>query len=220
MKEHIFTEPEGGDQSQGWALLSVCWAFVLTATITTIMRTWVRARLTRNLGWDDYTIIAALVCTVWRDHRYTTLTRSPQITTLMGAALITTEIITGGLGRHSYYLTASQKRIFASVGWADWIQTFITLALMKISICLFLLRLVDGKRYVYALYGLMAFMVLFTSVCVFLFIGVCRPLKAYWDINVPGSHCLTDLQVENVVIAQGGTYILSRPTITPNTDEP
>lgn len=61
MKSHTYSEPEGGDQSQGWALLSVCWAFVLCAALTTVSRVWVRAKLTRNLGWDDYTILITLV---------------------------------------------------------------------------------------------------------------------------------------------------------------
>jgi hypothetical protein len=61
MKAHEFSPPPAGDQSQGWALLSVCWAFVAAAVVTTLLRVWVRVRLTRNLGWDDYTMIAAIV---------------------------------------------------------------------------------------------------------------------------------------------------------------
>ena len=48
------------------------------------------------------------------------------------------------------------------------------------------------------------FMVLFTAVCVFLFLGICRPLEAYWDVGVQGT-CLSDRQVESVIFAQGGS---------------
>ena len=61
MKEHQFTRPLDGDRSQGWAILAVCWAFVTTAFATTILRVWVRMRLTRNLGWDDYYMVIAMV---------------------------------------------------------------------------------------------------------------------------------------------------------------
>ena len=61
MKEYDFVPAPEGDVSQGWALLSVTWAFVLFASITTIIRVIVRARLTRNLGADDYCIVAAIV---------------------------------------------------------------------------------------------------------------------------------------------------------------
>jgi hypothetical protein len=52
------------------------------------------------------------------------------------------------------------------------------------------------------MYALMAFTSLFTAICVFLFLGVCRPLKAHWDVNVDGK-CLSNQQLEAVIIAQG-----------------
>ncbi len=132
-----------------------------------------------------------------------------QTTTVIGAALITTEVL-NGLGRHEFYLEPKQRRIFQAVGWADWIQTFITLCMTKVSICLFLLRIVDSKRTRLAMYSTIVFTVLFTAVSVCLFLGVCRPLKAYWDVGVDGT-CLSDNQVKNIVIAQGGLYhLLSR----------
>ena len=104
-----------------------------------------------------------------------------------------------------YYLEPRQKRIFTAVGWADWVQTFINLCLMKVSICLFLMRIVDAKPFRYALWGLIGFLVLFTSIFVFLFLGVCRPLAAYWRIEKSGDHCMSMLQVENITLAQGST---------------
>ena len=125
------------------------------------------------------------------------------MTTLAGAAMITVEVL-NGLGRHEYYLRPDQRRMFNIVGWADWIQTFITLMFTKISICLFLLRIVDSRATRIAMYSTIAFLVLFTTVCVALFLGICRPLKAYWDIGVDGA-CLSDNEIKNIVIAQGGT---------------
>lgn len=125
----------------------------------------------------------------------------------MGAGLVTAQIFVGGLGRHSFYLDKQQLRMFAAIGWADWIQTFITLALMKISICLFLLRIVDGKYFRWFLYGMNIFLILFTSVCVFLFIGVCRPLKAFWNVRMKAT-CLSDLQLMNIAISQGGEALV------------
>jgi len=83
------------------------------------------------------------------------------------------------------------------------VQVFITLALTKISICLFLLRIVSTGRVKAAMFTIIGVTTLFTSVCVFLFLGVCRPLKAYWDVRVDGK-CLNNPQVEGVIIAQGG----------------
>ena len=120
----------------------------------------------------------------------------------MGASFVTGEVF-NGLGRHEYYLEPSQRRSYQALSWADWVQVFITLLLTKISICLFLLRIVNSSKVTKFMYSLIGFMVLFTAVCVFLFLGICRPLKAYWDVGVQGT-CLSDRQVESVVIAQGG----------------
>ena len=127
---------------------------------------------------------------------------------MIGAGLITAEVL-NGLGRHEYYLTAAQRRLFQVLGWADWIQTFITLALMKISICLFLLRIVDTKQVARGMYVLASCIALFTAVCVFLFLAVCRPLRAYWDVGVDGV-CLSKHQVESIVLAQGSKLTLKR----------
>ena len=120
----------------------------------------------------------------------------------MGASLVTAEVF-NGLGRHEYYLESSQRRDYQALSWADWVQVFITLLLTKISICLFLLRIVNSRKVARLIHGLIGFMVLFTAVCVFLFLGICRPLKAYWDLGVQGT-CLSDCQIESVIIAHGG----------------
>ena len=118
--------------------------------------------------------------------------------------MITVEVL-NGLGRHEFYLEPKQRRMFQAVGWADWIQTFITLCMTKVSICLFLLRIVDSKGTRIAMYSTIGFTVLFTAVCVCLFLGICRPLKAYWDVGVDGV-CLSNDEIKNIVIAQGGLY--------------
>jgi len=61
MIQEPFSRPTGGDIDQGWAILSVCWAFVIFALVSTILRVWIRARLTRNLGWDDLIMSIAMV---------------------------------------------------------------------------------------------------------------------------------------------------------------
>jgi len=45
---------------------------------------------------------------------------------------------------------------------------------------------------------------LFSMICVFLFLGVCRPFGAYWSVSVQGT-CLSKREVMNITIAYGGT---------------
>lgn len=61
MKAETFAVPDNGDVDKGWAILSSCWALVAVAFVSTVIRIWIRARLTRNLGWDDFFISVAMV---------------------------------------------------------------------------------------------------------------------------------------------------------------
>ena len=80
----------------------------------------------------------------------------------------------------------------------------------KISICLFLLRIVSTKGVTRVVHALIACLIVFTAVCVFLFLGICRPLKAYWDVGVDGV-CLSKNEERNIILAQGGNFVtLSR----------
>ena len=63
MIEQTFARPESEDVDRGWVVLAVCWAFVACAFISTVLRVWVRVRLTRNMGLDDYNMIVAMVST-------------------------------------------------------------------------------------------------------------------------------------------------------------
>ena len=63
MKEEAFAPNPTGDQDRGWAIVAVCWALVLFALVSTILRIYIRARLTRNLGSDDAVIGVAMVYT-------------------------------------------------------------------------------------------------------------------------------------------------------------
>jgi len=65
MKAETFTPNPHGDEEKGWALIPVCWALVLGALVSTILRVYIRARLTRNLGWDDTVMVVTMVSTAF-----------------------------------------------------------------------------------------------------------------------------------------------------------
>ena len=186
MKEENFTPSPYGDQDHGPRYLGAAWALVMLAFASTITRAVVRGRMTRNLGWDDYHMFIA------------------QFVNLVGLGFVTAEVC-DGLGRHMYYLTATQRRRFQIIGWLDWMQTFVCIMFCKISVALFLLRIKNTKANKRAMYTFIGCNVLLTSIICFLFLGMCRPLRAYWDVGVDGV-CFSTHQVEGMVIAQGGKY--------------
>jgi hypothetical protein len=93
--------------------------------------------------------------------------------------------ISHGMGRHSYYLTAEQrvaacKYIYLSYGFSIMSTCF-----GKISVALFLLRLVGGggmERWFYA--GIVSLLVVNITCTAFVY-AQCTPARALWDIGIP-----------------------------------
>ncbi len=50
------------DENRGPEILAVCGSLVGLATLVVALRIWVRARMVKHIGADDWTIIAAMVC--------------------------------------------------------------------------------------------------------------------------------------------------------------
>ena len=110
-----------------------------------------------------------------------------------------------GLGRHKYFLSTYQQSRFLKFDYLDWIQVFVTLALMKISILLFLLRLSKFDHLRRSLWFLIAFLILSHLPLTILMIVQCRPIEKYWFEDLPGT-CWSKEIRERIIIAQGGMY--------------
>ena len=113
-----------------------------------------------------------------------------------------------GLGRHVQYLPLDHYIGFLKYNYLDWIQVFITLALSKISICLFLLRISKFERYRYFLFALIAFLIVSHTPLTLLFLLQCIPLSKNWHTQEPG-YCFPKPAVEKIIIVQGVFSILT-----------
>ena len=112
-----------------------------------------------------------------------------------------------GLGRHVKYLPLDHYEGFLKYNFLDWIQVFITLALSKISICLFLLRISKFERWRWFLFGLIGFLVVTHVPLTLLYMFQCIPVQTIWQ-SAQGSmsgHCMSKKAVEKIIIVQGGT---------------
>ena len=108
-----------------------------------------------------------------------------------------------GLGRHHRYLSPYNYAHYLKFDYLDWIQVFATLALSKISVCQFLLRLSKFDRLRRFLQGLIVFIILTHIPLTLLMIFQCHPVQKYWNQSLPGS-CFRKDEVEKIVISQGG----------------
>ena len=193
--------PSTGDRNLGTVLIGVNWAVFGPSIIIVCLRLVTRIWITRNFGWDDAMIALAQVSkAISLDHAsYLTDT---QAVNAVGMGFVMLEVWFG-LGRHVQYLPADHYVGFLKYNFLDWVQVFITLALSKISICLFLLRISKFERWRYFLFGLIAFLVLTHLPLTLLFLLQCIPLNKNWSTSVPG-HCFSKRAVEKIIVVQGG----------------
>jgi len=130
-----------------------------------------------------------------------------QIVNAVGMGFVMVEVWYG-LGRHAHYSPPDHYIGFLKYSYLDWIQVFIILAVSKISICLFLLRISKFERWRYFLFGMIAFLLISHTPLTIAFLLQCIPLNKVWDTQVPG-HCISKKAVEAIIIIQGVFSILT-----------
>ena len=126
-----------------------------------------------------------------------------QAGTTIGAGL-DIPLLENGYGRHRYYLTEDKYREFKKLGYIEWVQTFLTLMLLKISICLLLLRIVVDKYIVKPIQALIGLLVLSHVILALVWIFQCIPIDAAWNSTKQGKY-FSDGQLERIIIAQAST---------------
>lgn len=176
-----------GNQQAG-ILASVLINSVIAA-IVVLLRIVTRIRLVRNVGWDDYTIVAAVI-----GH-------------MCGLSIVIIEVHYG-FGKHRDYLTEVQYTEFLRYSYGEWIQTFQTLMFTKVSICCLLLRIPVEKYLKRPIQGTIAFLIVTNVVLTILWIVQCSPTSGAWNKQIPAK-CFTDAQLQRIIISQAIISIIS-----------
>ena len=203
--------PPEGDDNKGPALIIVSCVSIFIVILVMVLRLAIRIRLSKAhgakaLGWDDWTILFAVV--QYMHHSLTILLQSGtdlircKIGNVIGVALDFLQVH-NGLGRPQYYLSEHQIREIGKIGYGQWMQAFATLMWTKVSICLFLLRIPVTKALIRPLQAAIVFLVLSNLVVTGLWIGQCRPIAAGWDTSIEGD-CFAKGQLLNLILSQAG----------------
>ncbi|KAF2621923.1 hypothetical protein BU25DRAFT_296680, partial [Macroventuria anomochaeta] len=134
-------------------------------TIGVIMlRCYVRCRVIKSFGNDDWAMLGAGVCAT--------------------ACFVCYMVqISLGLGNRLEFLeaNAASYRELLKARLLHQVWVVVGLALVKVSICLFLLRLVMKKLYIQFLWGIIVFMFAFTIASVLTLVLQCAPIAAAWN---------------------------------------
>jgi hypothetical protein len=147
-------------ENAGPILLGVSIAMLLTSAFTTALRCVVRYQR-GSLGLDDYTMVVSALLAV-------------------GRCIVQWVSIAAGNGIHRRYLSTEEYQHVNFLSWVTQLILFPLLGLLKISVCLLVLRIRDTKLLKRFLWTLMAFLVVSSALPEFVLLAECHHVSAYW----------------------------------------
>lgn len=147
------------DEDVGPISFSVGLVLTIFLVLTTGLRLWVR-RANRKLGWDDLMITLAGLTAI---ARFAFGIKQWQ----------------HGNGRHRVYLSEYNYMMINMYGWWGQMFLFISVAFLKVSICLLILRIKDTKTLKILLHIIMAGVLVTNFGVVIILLAECQP-AGFW----------------------------------------
>lgn len=154
-------DPLPPDGNSGPALLVISCILLVIILVTSSLRIFVRFK-TGALGLDDYTIIVVTVLCVIR------------------VGIQIAQVVEYGNGRHRWYISEEDYVDNNMMGWYAQVLLFATMCLLKVSICLLLLRIKDDQWAKVSMYIIMAGLFITNFGCIVILLAQCRPISVYW----------------------------------------
>ncbi|KAL3478945.1 hypothetical protein BJX99DRAFT_93675 [Aspergillus californicus] len=143
------------------AVCGVAAAFLTLSAIAVILRCYVRLRIVKAFGWDDFIMILAMLF-------YVAFCGS-----MIGGSI-------WGTGRHLTELTAKQRTVAMKYWFLCDVMYAVSSVLAKISVAIFLLRVMLFPCHKIALYTVTAFAVSTGIVFFILLVVQCSPVSFWW----------------------------------------
>ncbi|KAJ4994500.1 hypothetical protein SVAN01_00329 [Stagonosporopsis vannaccii] len=148
-------------------------AFTLVAGTVVFLRLFTRLVLTKGAGFEDVCIAFAMVLSI-------------------GLAVITSEEVMHGLGKHVYDLSADDVTVALKMFWASlWVYN-LALTTTKISILVQYIRIFPPRHFRCACYAVLCIVVACGLWGVFGNVFLCFPVNFFWDESVRGGRCMND----------------------------
>ncbi|KAF4970760.1 hypothetical protein FSARC_2273 [Fusarium sarcochroum] len=172
-----------GIPNRGPELQAVGYTLASAAIIALSLRVYVRTRLVKNFGFDDWCMCSALITFLL----------------FVICALIGVHY---GTGRHRENLDHEDYKQAMKYWWWCYLWYCLTMIASKISIGYFLLRITVRKLDIWIIYGVMAITVCTGVVFFFVTLFQCSPISYFWNQDQPG-------QCVNVEVIIALTYLYS-----------
>ena len=193
------------DQNTHYQLVVIAFVGITIALIAVCTRMFVRARIVRAVGWDDWIILFAVVSRLPFSSRLEKVANNIQT---IGSTATVSETIAfhNGLGRHEYDFTPSQRELFRKYSHLSQAFCIMSLCFAKISICISLLRVIshtNAKGWRCLIYALALLQSISNSILIIALFVECRPARKVWDTGLSGS-CWPSRVGQDLGYQQGG----------------
>ncbi|MCJ1466197.1 hypothetical protein MMC07_004816 [Pseudocyphellaria aurata] len=184
--------PPGGDHNRGPDTYGAVITISITSTAFVLARMYARIKVTHVVGWDDYTIVLAQFMNI-------------------ATFIVQILLVTHGFGRHVYYLPLQNVVNVGLYFQIAEILYSLNSAVIKISACLVLLRIMaraSSKHLRWLIYFLMGILTVLCIATAIVVLVQCLPIQAAWDPRIEGK-CWSLSQSLKLGYAQNAWSILS-----------
>lgn len=156
------------------------------ASLLVFLRVYTRAFLRKTAGADDWTMVIALGFAA-------------------AQSILTVFLVDNGFGRHIEYLQPAQISSFVLLTTILEILHTIGTLLVRVSMCLFVLRLVPPthREFFKYTYALIAFFAVISTATVLLILLQCIPIQGAWHKDVR-ARCIPRADLSIIAKTQGG----------------
>ncbi|KAF8463422.1 hypothetical protein BDZ91DRAFT_682723 [Kalaharituber pfeilii] len=173
MKQTILLEEEEpmpplDYENRGGQIVAVCVAATVVIGLLVPMRLWVRMRIVRWLGWDDWMIVLATASSI----------------TLNAVSIA---MVSYGAGRHATTIPPADFIKGLKLNLITQLLNLVSILFVKLSICFFLARLAPAPIYNRLCYGTAIFMTIYTIACEFTIAFQCVPMGKIWNRAIEGT---------------------------------
>ncbi|KAF2651520.1 hypothetical protein K491DRAFT_606738, partial [Lophiostoma macrostomum CBS 122681] len=157
--------------NRGTALLAVDVAFLTTAVISNTLRCFVRVRMVRAFGLDDWLMMCACVSFI----------------TYCCCSITGVQY---GTGRHHSDLSDQNIHTAKHLWWFCYLFYCVSMITSKVSIGWFLLRIATKRVHSWIIAAAMCISVVAGVVFFFVVMFQCKPISYFWDKTDPSGQCL------------------------------
>ncbi|KAI2780124.1 hypothetical protein F4815DRAFT_471263 [Daldinia loculata] len=153
------------DENRGPQIAGAVVSTTLAALVVFCARMYVRLRMIRSIGIDDYVMLAAMLLS------------------LVGMGIVIAQVHYGA-GRHAAYLDPEVNRFGLKLNFASQPIYLWAIPIVKLSVGFFLLRISPSVYYKRILQGLMTFLMAYTFVSLMTLMLQCNNLAVLWDSRI------------------------------------